>query len=210
MRWIECEQGTPEWFASRAGIATASCFGDVMAAIKTGEAAVRRNYRAKLVVERLTGRPVQASFESADMKLGREREPLARAAYEAATGRLVQTVGFARHDEQEAGASPDGLCGTSVGIEIKCPSLATHLEYLKQDGEPPEYRWQIQGQMWICELDAVDFISYQPDFPENLQLVIRRIKRDEAAIKRLADNVAQFMAEVREEEQRIRALPLAA
>jgi hypothetical protein len=209
MRWINCEQGTPEWFAARCGIATASCFGDVMATIKSGEAAVRRNYRAKLVVERLTGRPVQASFESQEMKLGREREPFARAAYEALTGELVQQVGFAVHDHIEAGASPDGIVG-SVGIEIKCPSLATHLEYLKQKGEPPEYTWQIQGQMWICDLEAVDFVSYQPDFPEHLQLIVRRIKRDPAAIAKLAAEVEKFVAEVRAETEALRNLPLAA
>jgi hypothetical protein len=180
-----------------------------MATIKTGEAADRRNYRARLVVERLTGKPLP-TYENAAMKQGREREPIARAAYEALTGNLAKEVGFARHDTIEAGASPDGLIGKRGGLEIKCPELPAHLDYLKLDAEPPAYRWQIQGQMWICELDWVDFVSFNPDFPENLQIIVRRIKRDEDAIRKLSDSVAQFMAEVREEEQRIRNLPAAA
>ena len=36
------EQGSPEWHAARCGIATASGFADVLATVKTGEAASRR------------------------------------------------------------------------------------------------------------------------------------------------------------------------
>ena len=50
-------QGSPEWFAVRCGRATASRFSDVLATIKSGEAASRRNYKAQLVCERLTGVP---------------------------------------------------------------------------------------------------------------------------------------------------------
>jgi hypothetical protein len=209
MRWSEHPQGSEGWFADRLGIATASCFADVMATVKTGEATERKKYRARLVVERLTRKPL-ATFENAAMKQGREREPHGRAGYEALTGHLVQEVGLCLHDTIEAGASPDGLVGKRGGLEIKCPELPAHLEYLKLDAEPAAYRWQIQGQMWICELDWVDFVSFNPDFPEHLQLIVRRIKRDEDAIKKLAEAVAQFMAEVREEEQRIRNLKVAA
>ena len=41
---------------------------------RTGQASGRRNYRARLVVERLTGKPLQ-SFQSAAMRQGTEREP---------------------------------------------------------------------------------------------------------------------------------------
>lgn len=202
-------QGSDGWFQDRCGIATASCFADVMARLKNGdEAAVRRNYRAKLVVERLTRKPVKG-YTNKSMEQGIEREPLARLAYEAETGISIQQVGLILHDTLEAGASPDGLAGR-IGLEIKAPELATHLEYLKLKAEPPEYTWQVQGQMWIAELDAVDFVSFNPDFPENLQLVIRRVKRDEAAIRKLAAAVAEFMQEVRAEESAVRALPLAA
>ena len=208
MRVLDLPQGSEAWLSARAGLATASCFADVMAKIKAGEASVRRNYRARLVVERLTGKPVP-SFQSAAMKQGTEREPLARLAYEAHTGNMVQEVGFILHDTLEAGASPDGLMG-KIGLEIKCPELATHLEYLQAKAEPPAYTWQIQGQMWIAELEAVDFVSFNPDFPENLQLVVRRIGRDDQAIKALADEVERFMDEVRAETEAVRNLPMAA
>ena len=48
-------QGTEEWFESRIGKVTASRVADVLATIKTGESASRKNYRMELVCQRLTG-----------------------------------------------------------------------------------------------------------------------------------------------------------
>lgn len=203
MRIIECEQGSPEWHAARAGIATASCFADVLATIKTGEAAARRNYRVKLVVERLTGKALSGGFQSAAMLQGTEREPYAREAYEAATGRLVQEVGFVIDDMHQAGCSPDGLIEDDGGLEIKCPELATHLEYLRTPTEPSAYTPQIQGSMWLTGRKWWDFVSFNPDYPEPLRLVVRRVMRDEAYITKLQLAIAMFMAEVREEVEAV-------
>ena len=197
-------QGTPEWFAARLGKATASRFSDVLAKLKSGgESASRKNYRGRLVVERLTGKPLE-SFSNAAMQKGTEREPIARLAYEAETGNLVTEVGFFQHPTMEAGASPDGLVDASGMLEIKCPQLATHLEYLALPAEPSEYTAQIQGQMWICGRDWCDFVSFNPDFPEHLQLIVRRIQRDEAYIAKLAAEVAIFLDEVEFETKRWR------
>jgi YqaJ-like viral recombinase domain len=202
---IDCAQGSPEWLAARLGIATASCFSSVLATIKSGEAAERRNYRAKLIVERLTKRPV-AGFTTAAMQQGTEREPFGRAAYESRTGNFVDEIGFCRHDTLEAGASPDGLIDTDGGLEIKCPELATHLSYIRLKTEPAAYTAQIQGCMWITGRAWWDFASFNPDFPEHLQLVVRRVPRDEKAIASLEFAVGLFMEEVRAEEAEVRKL----
>jgi hypothetical protein len=55
MKIIDCAQGSPEWFAARAGRVTASRIADLMAKTKTGWGACRANYLAELVAERLTG-----------------------------------------------------------------------------------------------------------------------------------------------------------
>lgn len=212
MKIITCDQGSPEWFAARAGKATASKFDAITTKPTTkGEALTRRDYRVDLVVERLTGKATDY-FQSGDMKTGTEREPLARAAYEVATGRVVQEVGFCLHDALEAGASPDGLLGDDGLIEIKCGKRATHLEYMKlAAGEAPSrYRAQIQGQLWITGREFCDFVSFNPDWPEERQLVIRRIKRDEPYITGLALAVSLFMDEVRAEVEAVLRLPLAA
>lgn len=205
MRVFEFQQGTPEWAECRRGIATASGFADILATIKSGEAAARRNYRARLVVERLTGKTLSA-FQTPAMRQGTEREPDARSAYEVRTGRWVKEVGFCRHDTLEAGASPDGMIEEDGGVEFKCPELATHLAYLRLDGMPAEYVAQVQGCLWITGRAWWDFASYSPDFPERLQLVVRRVQRDEKYIAGLALAVEVFMGEVREEESALRKL----
>lgn len=207
MKILTHTQGSDEWLAARAGIATASCFGDIMATIKSGESADRKGYRARLVVERLTGKAMP-TYQNAAMKQGQEREPFARRAYEVRTANLVEEVGLCLHDELECGASPDGLVDDDGGIEIKSPELSAHLRYLKLEKgcPPPEYFWQVQGALWITGREWWDFASWNPDFPESLQLVIRRVARDKAAIDKLAGEVARFMEEVRAETEAVRKL----
>lgn len=211
MRVLDCEQGSPEWFAARGGIATASEFATILSKGKDkAEAVGRRNYRARLVVERLSGRPVAGGFKSRAMEQGTEREPLALDAYMVQRGVLVRRVGFCRHDEIECGASPDGLVNDDGLVEAKCHELSMHLECLRRPDPPPEYRPQIQGELWNAERQWCDFISFNPDFPDHLQLVIRRVLRDDKYIAQLEFMVRAFMEEVRAEESEIRALPIAA
>lgn len=208
MNIIDCEQGSPEWLSARAGIATASCFSNILAKGKGNEeSVVRRNYRARLVVERLTGRCVEG-FTSTAMQQGTEREPEARSVFESRSGLFVDTVGFCRHDTMPAGASPDGLIDDHGGVEIKCPELAAHLEYLQlpKDTAPSKYLAQIQGCMWITGRKWWTFVSYNPDFPDKLQLVMRDVQRDDKYIAGLEMAVSLFMAEVAEEESALRKL----
>lgn len=188
-------QQTDEWFAKRLGKATASKFKDVMATIKTGEAATRRNYRVQLVVERLTGKK-EDSYTNAAMTWGNETEPLARIAYECRTGLIVEQVDFVDHPHLMAGASPDGLIGEDGGLEIKCPhQSAVHVETI-QSGMPSEHMAQVQGAMWITGRKWWDFVSYDPRMPEHLQLYVQRIERDDKYIADLESKVTVFLREV--------------
>lgn len=188
-------QGTPEWLAERAGCCTASRFSDVLATIKTGESASRRNYRAQLVAERLTGQPAE-SFTSKEMEWGSAQEPFARMAYEARSGLMVMEHGFIRHPTLPfTGCSPDGFVGEDGGFECKCPNTATHIETLLK-GMPPGHIPQIQGSMWITGRAWWDFASFDPRMPERLQLYVFRVVRDEAYIKNLEAEVVKFLASV--------------
>lgn len=195
-------QGSEQWKLARLGLATASEFHCILAKIRKGEATVRRNYRVRLVLERLTGKPAE-SYQSAAMLQGIEREPLAREAYEARSGNLVERVGFIRHDELAAGCSPDGLIDSDGCLECKSPEPAAHLEYLRT-GCPGEYIAQCQGQMWLLERQFCDFVSFNPDFPEKLQLYVQRIPRDQAYITQLELAVRLFLGEVDELEAELR------
>jgi hypothetical protein len=188
------KQGSPEWLQARCGLATASCFSDVLAVIKSGEAASRRNYRAQLIAERLTGVPAD-SYQSAEMKHGIEQEPFARIAYEAKTGNIVQQVAFIRHPELMAGASPDGLISTDGGCELKCPNTATHIDTLLK-GMSADHVPQVQGNMWMSGRQWWDFCSYDPRMPERMQLYVQRVVRDEKYIEKLEAEVRKFLGEV--------------
>lgn len=200
-------QGSPEWFAERAGHVTASRFKDVLAKIKVGEAAGRKNYRVQLVTERLTGRPCE-SFTNAAMEWGTATEPHARAAYESARGLMVDEVGFLHHPEVLwVGASPDGLIGAEGGCEIKCPHQSTvHVETW-DSGMPTEHRAQIQGTLWVTGRKWWDFISFDPRMPEGLQLYVERIERDEKYIEALYVEVELFLGQVGAMVTRLRERP---
>jgi hypothetical protein len=77
VRIIDFPQGSAEWRAARAGKVTASCMDKVLAKIKTGEAAARRDYRAQIVAEILTGQPQDSGFVNDEMRWGIEQEPFA-------------------------------------------------------------------------------------------------------------------------------------
>lgn len=187
-------QGTEEWRALRLGLATASQFSCILAKIKSGEAAVRRNYRIRLTLERLTGKAID-SYESFAMRQGGEREAFAREAYEAASGNLVDLIGFVQHDTLLCGVSPDGFIDSDGCLEIKAPEPAAHLEYLRAT-VPGEYMAQCQGAMWLTDRQFCDFVSFNPDFPPKLQLYVQRIARDESYITTLAAEVIVFLKEV--------------
>lgn len=201
-------QGTEEWLAQRRGKATASRFKDVLAMVGRGEAASRRNYRADLVVERITGES-EPFFESWEMKRGRDLEPEARAAYLKAFDLEADHIeaGFIDHDSLMAGCSPDGFIGMDGLVEIKCPERkAKHIALLLEPSVPSEYHWQVQGQLWITGRDWCDFVSYHPAFPPKMQLVRIRVKRDAGEIKKLEAAVRVFLHEVDEQTARVLAL----
>jgi putative phage-type endonuclease len=192
---IYVEQGTEEWHELRLGRATASRFSDIMANVRTGEAASVKNYRAELVIERLTGsrNDIPKSFA---MQWGTDTEPLARLTYQLLSGNTVQECGFFAHETLEAGASPDGLVGDDGLLEIKCPNTATHIETLRKQKIPNQYYWQVIGQLWMTGRKWCDFVSFDPRLPDNAQYFCTRITRDEDAISRLEMEVTNFLESV--------------
>lgn len=189
-------QRSDAWFADRLGHVTASRLNDLRAKIKSGEAASRRNYRMEIICERLTGRR-EESFNNAAMQWGTDQEPAARMAYELTTENWVEEVGFCRHESiLWFGASPDGFVGERGLIEIKAPNTATHIDYLLAGKPPEKYLNQMQCQMACTGRDWCDFVSFDPRLPEDLQLFIVRLDRDDKFIAEMEADVQAFLAEV--------------
>lgn len=189
-------QGSPEWFAARLGKVTASRVADVIAKTKTGYSTSRENYLVELALERITGHR-QESFTSDAMKWGTDNEPLARAAYEARTGALVEEVGLIIHPViTDAGASPDGMVDADGLLEIKCPNSATHIQTLRSAKPAGKYVTQMAWQMACTGRQWCDFVSFDPRMPQGLQLFVTRIKRDDELVKNLEKEVAEFIKEL--------------
>lgn len=189
-------QGTLEWKQDRAGRATGSRAKDIVAEIKSGEAAARRDYRIQLGLERLTGIPSDDFFVSKEMMWGTEQEPFARMAYEERTGLIVKECGFICLTDFMAGCSVDGFIqdGGRKGVwEAKCPKSATHLGYLEADRLPPEHAPQIIHNMWASDAEFADFVSFDPRMPEHLQLFIHRVERDDKVIAEYEAELIDFL-----------------
>lgn len=191
------EQGTPEWDDARLGLATASCFDQVVTGGKT-----RQTYMRKLAAEIIT-REAQ-TFETADTSRGHDHEPKAIGLYEFKTGLTVQKVGFVRSGNK--GASPDGLVGSMGAVEAKSKAPHLQIEVLENDVVPAEHIAQCQGVLWTCEREWIDFISYWPRLP----LFVKRLYRDEKYITKLSNEVDQFNDELAALVERIRRYELAA
>jgi putative phage-type endonuclease len=196
------EQRTEEWFQQRLGKVTASRISDVIAKTKTGVSTSRQNYLVQLVSERLTGKKGD-SFVNQAMLDGIERESAARAIYMLNRDVSVTEVGFFDHPViKNSGASPDGAVnaeeeGKYAGlIEIKCPIETTHTNTLMSKSVPSKYIPQMQWQLACTGAKWVDFVSYNPNFPMELQLFVARVDRDDTYIGELEAEVIKFLDEV--------------
>lgn len=191
------EQGSNEWHLLRLGKVTASRIADVLSKGKSGESASRRNYRTELVVQRLTGLPGE-SFSNAAMEHGVRTEPKARTAYEVEKQQFVEQVAFIDHPSIEwFGCSPDGLVADGL-IEIKCPNSTTHVDYLADNKPPAKYIPQMQCQMAVTGRQWCDFVSFDPRLPDDLQLFVVRLERDQEYIEAMEAEVKKFLSEVDE------------
>lgn len=197
MKVITVDQRTPEWFQARVGRLTGSAAAEMLATIKSGEAAARRDLRVRLVVERLTGQPQEDGYTNAAMQRGIDKEPDALAAYEALTGLMAWPVGFLGHDDMMAGCSPDGLVDEGNGVlELKCPKSATHLSYLKADRIPALYMPQLTHNLWITGAVWCDFVSFDDRFPAELQIVRHRLLAADVDLQAYELAVLLFLNEV--------------
>lgn len=190
------QQGTPEWHALRCGKVTASRVADIMRKTKSGVSATRQRYLGELVAERLTGCPYEG-FKSKDMEWGNETEAQACDHYAFFRDVTPISIAFVEHPTIPlSGASPDRLIGDDGLLEIKCPAVHTHLDILLGGTIEPDYLKQIQWQLACTSRAWCDYLSFSPLLPAHLQMHVRRVHRDDIAIREIEDAVQSFLKEV--------------
>ena len=196
MQIFDFEQRSEDWFKIRSGVPSASEFSNIVQSDGSPSKS-RTKYLYKLVGEKLGALP-EESYTNKAIENGILREADAREMYSRDVKPVVQ-VGFCIHDEGY-GCSPDGLVEEDGVIEIKCPILSTHIEYLIKQKLPTDYVQQVQGQLLVTGRKYNDFISYYP----GLKPLVVRCYRDEVFISRLRSELLKFISELNELTERLR------
>jgi hypothetical protein len=198
-------QGSEAWLSIRQGVITGSRFKDARDRLKNGELSkAARLYAMDLARERVGGK-VQAKFQNAAMREGTEQEPLARMAYEAHTGHIVEEVGFITTDDMLFGVSADGLVNDDGVLEIKTMVSSDTLFTAVVSGDISEYIDQINGYLWLLNRQWVDLVLWAPDLEQiGMHMTVRRITRDDNEIEKLEADLVYFSRIVSEYETKLR------
>lgn len=202
MKIHNVQQGTSAWLELRKGIPTASMFDQIV----TPEGRPSKSadkYMNHLLAERVIGRPIEG-FKSRYMELGNEYEARAVASYEFLNEVTTYKVGFVTTDDGLIGCSPDRFIEESPEgmLEAKAPAPATHVAYLLASiGASREYKVQLQSELWVCEREWVDIISYCDGFPD----ATFRAVRDDKFIALLEKEVREFSEKLEDAAEKFKA-----
>jgi hypothetical protein len=172
-------QNSDEWFDLRVGKVTTSNFGKFMSNYGKAFGEPAKKYAFRLAKEQVTGvKTDEESYSNKYMELGHEWEPVANSEYQFKTFNEVTNGGFCEHETfKNVGGSPDGLVGSDGGIEIKSVIDWTQRNTIKRNSFDPAYKWQILGNIWLCDLEWLDFVSYGYNYTESKKLFIHRVNR---------------------------------
>jgi len=197
----DIEQGSPEWFAIRAGIPTASMYSVVSQkkGPRGGIPKGRTTYMYKLAGEIITGEPMD-SYTNAHMERGKEREAEARELYAIIRDVKPKQVGFVKNDN--CGCSPDSFVGDVGLLEIKDALPHIQIERLLKGALPSEHVHQVQGQLKDTQREWLDFMSHCRGMPP----LIIRVHRDERKIAELKVDIDAFNEELHQLVEKIRGM----
>jgi hypothetical protein len=182
----EFGQGSVAWLYARAGIPTASEFGNLVTPkkleIRSGE--TFNSYVSRKLAEKWGG-PIMG-FTSFATDQGGILETEGRAWFEF-EHEPIRQVGFITTDDGKVGCSPDGLLKVG-GIEFKCPQVENHVRYLLAGKLPDDYLLQVQGCMYVTGEEVWKFVSYRRKFPA----LVLNVQRDEKVQEAIRDALDLF------------------
>lgn len=190
MRIIQCEQGSPEWYAARLGVPTASEFGNIMTPKRMEYAAAADTYIDELIDELIRPNVERSWGGNRHTERGRLLEPEARELYAFEHDVEPQQVGFILNDDGTIGCSPDSLVADDGGLEIKCPDGPKHVGWIRANKLPDEHKPQVHGCLILTRRRWWDFLSYCPGHGRFLIRVY-----PDAYTEALEKHLARFLAE---------------
>lgn len=159
----DLEQRTDEWRAIRKGSIGGTRVKSVFA---------KNNLPLidELIAERHSD-TIEENFVNDEMQRGIDLEPVAIAEFMERTDLFVDTFGLVTNEKfPNCHLSPDGLIldGAEIpmaGVEVKCPSTKKHVEYIRTNRVPAEYKKQVFHYFALVEtIETMYFVSYDPRF----------------------------------------------
>jgi len=189
------EQHSEAWHEIRCGRVTSTRFKNLVAKDTTDS---YKDLVTNIACEIITGK-MEEGYTNALMEQALELEPIARKQYEILFDTEVKTIGFLTPDEDHKyhewiGISPDGLLSDNGLLEIKCPLAKTHFEYIENNVLPSEYRYQVQGHLFVSGLSYCDFMS----FVEGMKPFVIRVYPDPELFNEFEKRMDILMVQVLE------------
>lgn len=201
---IDCVQGSPEWWAARCGVPSASEFDKILTPAKLEPSKSADGYMNKLIAEWYRGKPDE-TFQSEWMKRGNEFEEEARQWYAFTQDCEPRKAGFCKTEGSDVllyGCSPDALVGEPGGLEIKSVISGTMVGYVMENRIPLEYKLQVIGSLLVTGREWWDFLVYHPDFKP---LLIRTWRKDvQKEITVLSDALNKFCIQLAERREQFK------
>ena len=189
-------QGSDAWKKLRRGKVTGSRCYDVTTTDPKGKPkAAYLKLLDKLALELVTDTE-EDGFQNEAMRNGTMREPVARTLFAMEYGVDIRETAFIEHPSIPlCGWSPDGLIDSqNACVEIKCPQLNTHYGYIESGKVPNNYMAQIvHGFSCVPSLTHCYFISYSPEAPQDLQLWVKVIERNDKIVAAHEERVKLFV-----------------
>lgn len=180
MKTFDFAQYSNEWWSTRRGVPTASDFNRIVTPAQWKFAEGAKSYAVQLVADTLDPYyGLRDESSTKEMRAGTLAEPEHRQWYEMFREVDVKQIGFCLTDDGRFGCSPDGLVGTSGGVEIKRPQPATQIKYLIDGGVPADYLPQVHGSLIVTGRQWWDFLSLCPGLPPLLVRVEPNEKTEE-------------------------------
>lgn len=173
------QQGTPEWYATRAGRVTASSVGDLITSTgKLADNDTSRKELAWIALESRWGKP-RPSVKSWQMEYGKEREAYILEWYEK-HNEGAESGGFWTFGDW-CSVSPDAEVWQGFELVkiaefktvINAPDFITAKNHLKNGlGGLKKwnsgYHWQVCLQAYVCGVSEVDFVIHN-EFPTDYE-----------------------------------------
>ena len=188
-----------QWLAERAGKLTASRMKDAISFLKNGNPSQKRSdYMRDLLAERATGLSTR-HFVTPAMLFGLEQPPVAKAAFEEATGIKLIDSGFYDHPMIDMfGATPDYEIANEGLVEIKVPNSSTFVEWVLDPSVMlDEHRPQCLAQLACTGRKWVDLAAFDPRIKDQgRRLFVRRIEPTRDEITKIEEQAERFLKEV--------------